>query len=89
MKDWHEICSNLKDESHDPHLTQNFCHQVFRELRKAKIKDKGKFKNRMGPEFEAWTKTLETKYPEDLVREIINDDKFWLHTLLKTQKIRV
>ncbi len=88
MEDWYTLVNKLKDKSEDSYLTQNFCYQVYHELDEAKIKDKGKFKNRMGPEFEAWIKTLENKYPEDLVRTIINKDKFWLQTLRITQKIR-
>lgn len=88
MEKWHTMCLTMKDESHEPHLTQLFCHQVFRELRKAKIKEKGKFKQRMGPEFEQWASKLKTEFPEELVIEILNDDEFWLETLLKAQKIR-
>jgi hypothetical protein len=88
MEKWHNLVLNFKDESDNSHLTQLFCHQVFRELRTAKIKEKGKFKNRMGPEFEQWSAKLATEYPPDLVSEILQDDEFWLETLLQTQKIR-
>ena len=88
MEEWYSAVRNWMDQFEERQEVKSFCDHIFQELHFMKIKDKGKFKNRMGPEFEAWTKTLETKYPEDLVREIINDDKFWLHTLLKTQKIR-
>ena len=54
MDKWYEIVGNLKDESEDSYKTQQFVYQVFRELSNAKIKDKGKFHNRMVPEFEQW-----------------------------------
>ena len=87
MDKWYEIVGNLRDDSENSYMTQQFTHQVYRELRAAKIKDKGKFKNRMGPEFEQWSSRLSELYPNDLVREILSDDEFWLETLLVTQGI--
>jgi hypothetical protein len=85
MEKWYEIIGNMRDESEDSYMTQQFTYQVYRELVSAKIKDKGKFKNRMGPEFEQWTTRLVTEYPQGLVIEILNDDEFWLETLKVTQ----
>jgi hypothetical protein len=87
MDKWYEIVGNLRDESEDSYKTQQFVYQVFRELSKAKIKDKGKFKNRMGPEFEQWSSRLIDHYSNELVIEILSDDEFWLETLLITQSI--
>jgi hypothetical protein len=87
MEQWYTIVGNLKDESEDSYKTQLFCHQVYRELRSAKIKDKGKFKNRMGPEFEQWSVRLTQYFPYELVHEILNDDDFWIETLRITQGI--
>jgi hypothetical protein len=87
MDKWYAIVGNLRDESEDSYKTQQFTHQVYRELRRSKIKDKGKFKNRMGPEFDQWISHLTEEYPPELVQEIINDDEFWLETLLVTQGI--
>lgn len=81
MDKWHEIVGNLRDESENSYMTQQFTYQVYRELVSSKIKDKGKFRNRMGPEFEQWSGRLATEYPESLVIEILNDDEFWLKTL--------
>jgi hypothetical protein len=87
MDKWYEIVGNLKDESEDSYKTQQFVYQVFRELSNAKIKDKGKFKNRMGPEFEQWSARLIDIYSNELVVEILSDDEFWLETLFITQRI--
>jgi len=87
MDKWYTIVGNMKDESEDSYKTQQFTHQVYRELRSAKIKDKGKFKNRMGPEFEQWAAHLSDMYSGDMVTEILNDDEFWLETLLVTQGV--
>lgn len=85
MEKWYEIVGNMRDESEDSYMTQQFTHQVYRELVTAKIKDRGKFKNRMGPEFEQWSARLSIEYPAGLVIEILNDDEFWIETLKVTQ----
>jgi hypothetical protein len=87
MDKWYEIVGNMRDESEDSYMTQQFTYQVYRELRSAKIKNKGKFKNRMGPEFEQWSSKLAIEYPPDLVTEILSDDEFWLETMLVTQGV--
>jgi hypothetical protein len=84
METWYAIVGNLRDDSEDPYKTQQLTHQIFRELRKAKIKDKGKFKNRMGPEFENWAQYLSEQYSPELVGEILQDDEFWIETLRVT-----
>jgi len=80
MEEWYKIVRALQDESENPYLTQQFTKQVFRELKGRRIKDKGKFRNRMGPEFESWVAGLD-QFPIDLVTEILNDDEFWNTTL--------
>jgi hypothetical protein len=87
MEKWYEIVGNFKDDSEDSYKTQQFVFRVFRELRKAKIKEKGKFKNRMGPEFDQWVRGLEESFPKEMIIEILNDDDFWLETLKLTQKM--
>jgi hypothetical protein len=87
MDTWYSIVRTLEDESEDAYQTQQFVFEVFRQLKGAKLKDKQKFKNRMGPEFERWTAQLVTQFPEDLVKEVLNDDDFWIETLAVTQGI--
>ena len=87
MERWYELVGNLRDDSEDSYKTQQFTYQIFRELKTAKIKEKGKFKNRMGPEFERWSEKLAEEYPKALVLEILQDDEFWLETLKLTQNI--
>jgi len=87
MERWYELVGNLRDDSEDSYKTQQFTYQIFRELKTAKIKEKGKFKNRMGPEFEQWSAKLSEEYPKALVIEILQDDEFWLETLKLTQNI--
>lgn len=87
MDTWYKIVGGLKDESENPYVTQQLTHTIFRHLINTKLKDKGKFKNRMGPEFEPWAFSLGEMFPEHVVREILNDDEFWEETLKITQKI--
>jgi hypothetical protein len=81
MEEWYQLVRNLKDESEDPYMTQMFVYQVYRDLNRKKIKEKVKFRDRMGPEFDAFTAKLSQEYPEPLVVEIISDDDFWRKTL--------
>ena len=81
MEEWYRMVRNFKDDSEDSYLTQQFIYQVFRDLKRKNIKEKVKFKSRMGPEFEQCTSTLEQEFPRDLIVEILNDDEFWELTL--------
>jgi len=81
MKDWYSKVRKLKDESADGHKTEQVCHRVFHDIKRMKIKDKGKFKQRMGPEFGAWTMSLHDMYPAETVAAIVNDDEFWSLTM--------
>lgn len=87
MDVWYSIVRTLEDESEDPYATQQFVFEVFRQLKGARIKEKQKFKNRMGPEFERWSSDLLQSFPEPLVTEILHDDDFWVETLRITQGI--
>lgn len=87
MDKWYTIVRNLQDESESKYLTSKFCERVFHELYNARIREKQKFKNRMGPEFEQWATSLVRDYPKDMVNEIISDDTFWNETLSLTQRI--
>ena len=87
MENWYTILRRLQDESENKYLTRKFCEQVFHELYNAKIKEKQKFKNRMGPEFEQWAASFLEEYPKDLVTEILQDDDFWILTLSLAQGV--
>ena len=84
MEAWYEILRRLEDESTNRYRTQQTVHDIFRQLSRSRIKDKGKFKNRMGPEFEAWAAAMVEKHGEELVTELLNDDEFWTTTLALT-----
>jgi len=77
MEEWNKAVRILKDESMEPNKTAQLCERVFQDLRRMKIKDKSKFKQRLGPEFENWTVRLEEDYPSYIVVNVLNDDDFW------------
>jgi hypothetical protein len=81
MEKWYKKVRDMKDESEDSYLTQMITHEIYRDLWQMRIKDKGKFKNRMGPEFESWTESLSHSYPKTALIAILNDDEFWALTL--------
>lgn len=87
METWYNIVRKLQDESEDKYLTRKFCEDIFHDLYNNKLREKQKFKNRMGPEFDQWVTSLSQEYPIDMVREIIADDEFWNETLMLTQGV--
>jgi hypothetical protein len=84
MEAWYTKVRSMKDESENTYLTKRFTDKVFYDLTHVRIRDKGKFKNRMGPEFENWIESLTTQYAPELVNAIIGDDEFWNLTLKLT-----
>jgi len=84
MEAWYSKVRDLKDESERPYITETFCNRVFHDLKRSKIREKNKFKERTGTEFESWSLKLEDEFPSPVVREILADDKFWDLTLAIT-----
>ena len=93
MDKWYEIVKHMEDDKYDEvgddyrYKTRLLVNQIFRELSGARIKEKGKFKQRMGPEFEQWSLRLEDEYSKDLVMDVLNNDEFWIETLKISQGI--
>ena len=85
METWYNIVRRLQDESENKYTTRKFTERVFHELKNGKIREKQKFKNRMGPEFEQWVLSLMDDYSQEFVTEILHDDEFWEETLLLAQ----
>ena len=81
MEEWYKKVRDLKNESEVPYLTERFAQKVYHDLRRYRIRDKGKFKQRMGPEFEVWVASLKPRFPSDMISAIISDDEFWDLTL--------
>lgn len=71
----------LREESDNPPLVKDFCYRIFQDLKRMKIKDKKKFAQRLGSEFETWREYLEQDFPKPLVHDVLHDDEFWKLTL--------
>ncbi len=84
MEDWYKEVRLLKDVSDRPYTTEKITHKIFYDLKRSKIREKGKFKNRMGHEFEEWNSVLSDMYSQELVYAIISDDEFWEMTIKLT-----
>jgi hypothetical protein len=84
MDAWYIKVRQMKDESENTYLTKKFTDKVFYDLSHMRIREKGKFKNRMGPEFEHWVAGLATEYSNELINSILGDDDFWNLTLKLT-----
>ena len=84
MEDWYTQVRLLKDISDKAYTTEKIAHRMFYDLKKSKIREKGKFKNRMGREFEEWSERLSEEYGREFVFAIISDDEFWELTIKLT-----
>jgi hypothetical protein len=89
MEEWYKKVRLFKDESEAPYVTEKVCHKMFYDLKRSKIREKGKFKNRMGPEFESWVESLNQRFDQypQLINSILSDDDFWNATLKLTLNI--
>lgn len=84
MEEWYKKIRDMKTESEIPYNTERLTNKIFHDLSRIRIRDKGKFKNRMGPEFENWVANLSTQFDADLLNVVIGDDDFWNLTLKLT-----
>lgn len=84
MDEWKTTVRALKDDSEIPYKTEEITEKIYHDLKRFKIREKGKFKQRMGPEFDNWILSLSERFPKEAVKEIISDDDFWTATLKLT-----
>lgn len=87
MEQWYSKVRDLRDESESPASTSRFTKRVFYDLKKMRIREKIKFKQRMGPEFENWISHLHESFSNAIITEILNDDDFWELTLKLTLNV--
>jgi hypothetical protein len=86
MEQWNQLIRQFKDETDKPYLAEQLAHKIFTELSLLKIKQKDKFKQRMGPEYESFVASLD--YPPELIQLVLGNDEFFLLTLELQQKFR-
>jgi len=72
---WVEVVRDMKDAAPEPYDVEVVCRDILRYMRTARIRDIGRFKQRIGLEYEAFIKSLH--YEEERVQPIVNDDEFW------------
>jgi hypothetical protein len=84
MEAWYTLVRNMKDESSNAFKLEEFVRRVFHDLSRKKLKEKVKFRQRMGPEFISWSSGLEQEFAKTMVTEVLNDDTFWEATLQVT-----
>lgn len=80
MDTWIEVVRDLKDSDVDAFETERICRDILRYVRTKRIRDLGKFKQRLGPEYETFLVSLSLYTPER-VQRIVSDDDFWSETL--------
>lgn len=72
MEKWNSL---VRKENLNPRTAE----AVFRTLSRMRIKDKGKFMQRMGPEFEAFADKVAEEYPD--VQDVLRHDEFFTLTM--------
>lgn len=81
MQAWYTMVRNLKDDSESRRQTENICNDIFHYLRRNKIKEKKKFKEHTGSEYNTFIGRITETYPSSAVEAIVQDDEFWDYTL--------
>jgi hypothetical protein len=80
MDHWVDTVRDLKDRDVEPFVTEVICRDILRYIRTKRIRDIGKFTQRLGHEYEAFIASL-ALYDQEHVQHIVMDDDFWNATL--------
>jgi hypothetical protein len=81
MEDWNTLVRNLGDEQENRKLFIECARTVYRKLIKRRIKDMQKFRQRLGQEYEQFVEEL--RFPENMVKDLLNNDEFFELTMSK------
>jgi hypothetical protein len=81
MEDWNTLVRNLGDEQENRKLFIECARTVYRKLIKRRIKDLQKFRQRLGQEYEQFVEEL--RFPENMVKDLLNNDEFFELTMSK------
>lgn len=79
MEEWNVLVRTMETEQENPKQFQDMAKAIFHAISTRKIKDMRKFEQHLGPEYEKFVEDI--KFPEDQVRELLKDDKFFELTL--------
>jgi len=84
MEEWNVLVRTMEADQENPKEFQDIAKAVFHAISTRKIRDIRKFEQHLGPEYEKFVEDI--RFPEDKVRELLKDDKFFELTL-KLRKI--
>ena len=84
MEEWNILVRKLQSEHEKQKEFENMAKTIFNTLCKKKIKDLRKFEQRVGTEYETFVNDI--PYPEESVRDLLNNDDFF-ELSLKLRKI--
>jgi hypothetical protein len=79
MEEWIVLVRTMETDQENPKQFQDMAKAIFQGLCTHKIKDMRKFEQHLGPEYEKFVEDIQ--FPEDQVRELLKDDKFFELTL--------
>ena len=79
MEDWATLVRSLQAEEENQKQFQDMAKAIFHAVCTLKIKDMRKFEQRLGPDYEKLIEDL--KFPEDKVKDLLNNDEFFERTL--------
>ena len=84
MEEWNVLVRTMEAEQENPKQFQDMAKAIFHVICTCKIKDMRKFEQHLGPEYEKFVEDI--PFPEDQVKELLKEDKFFELTL-KLRKI--
>ena len=81
---WGNTVRDLKDagkaDGFEPYDVERICRDILRYVRRVRIREIGRFKQRTGLEYEAFLKSMES-HDKELVTHIVSEDDFWDATI--------
>ena len=84
MEEWNVLVRTMEADQENPKQFQDMDKAIFHAICTCKIKDMRKFEQHLGPEYEKFVEDI--PFPEEQVKELLKDDKFFELTL-KLRKI--
>jgi hypothetical protein len=79
MEEWNVLVRTMESDQENPKQFQDMAKAIFQAMVSCKIKDMRKFEQHLGPEYEKLVEDL--PFPEEQVRELLKEDKFFELTL--------
>jgi len=84
MEEWNTLVRTMEDDYENPKQFQELAKFIFRWLTTHKIKDRRKFEQRLGADYEQLIE--DAPYPDELVKNVLEQDDFFELSLSLTRK---